>query len=98
MASVVSDKVEWLHQRGVEADWPVVGKPRRVGVDNASEFHSAAFERGCAQHDIKIEWRPPGRPHFGGIIERLIGTLMKLVHTLPGTTFSNITERGKYDD
>ena len=97
MASVVSDKVEWLHQRGVEADWPVVGKPRRVGVDNASEFHSAAFERGCAQHDIKIEWRPPGRPHFGGIIERLIGTLMKLVHMLPGTTFSNITERGKYD-
>ena len=55
MASVVSDKVEWLHQRGVEADWPVVGKPRRVGVDNASEFHSAAFERGCAQHDIKID-------------------------------------------
>ena len=47
MASVVSDKVEWLRQRGVEADWPVVGKPRRVGVDNASEFHSAAFERGC---------------------------------------------------
>ncbi|MDO9179626.1 MAG: transposase family protein [Agitococcus sp.] len=97
MASVVCDKAEWLHQRGIEADWPVVGKPRRVGVDNASEFHSAVFESGCAQHDIKIEWRPPGRPHFGGIIERLIGTLMKLVHMLLRTTFSNITQCGKYD-
>ena len=28
---------------------------------------------------------------------RLIGTLMQHVHTLPGTTFSNIQERGEYD-
>ena len=26
----------------------------------------------------------------------MIGTLMQLVHTLPGTTFSNVTERGSY--
>jgi putative transposase len=94
---VASDKVSWLQQRGIEAHWPLVGKPCRIGVDNASEFHSAAFERGCAQHGIAIEWRPPGQPHFGGIIERLIGTLMQLVHALPGTTFSNPSERGDYD-
>ena len=35
----------WLTLRGVEASWPIQGKPRRVGVDNAPEFHSAAFER-----------------------------------------------------
>ena len=73
------------------------GKPLRVGVDNGSEFHSQAFERGCAQHGIAIEWRPPGRPHFGGVIERVIGTLMGLVHGLPGTTFSNVGQRGSYD-
>ncbi|WP_027159829.1 Mu transposase C-terminal domain-containing protein [Methylobacter luteus] len=94
---VASDKVSWLQQRGIEAHWPIVGKPCRIGVDNASEFHSAAFERGCAQHGIAIEWRPPGQPHFGGIIERIIGTLMQLVHALPGTTFSNPSERGDYD-
>ncbi len=49
------DKAPWLALRGVEADWPVAGKPRRVGVDNGSEFHSAAFGRGCAQHGIGIE-------------------------------------------
>ena len=75
----------------------MAGKPRRLGVDNGAEFHSEAFERGCAQHGIAIEWRPPGRPHFGGIVERLIGTLMGLVHELPGTTFSDIGRRGSYD-
>ena len=75
----------------------MAGKPRRVGVDSGSEFHSAAFERGCAQHGIGIEWRPPGRPHFGGIVERVIGTLMQLVHAFPGTTFSSVGQRGSYD-
>lgn len=37
-----------------------------------------------------------GRPHFGGIVERVIGTLMRFVQRLPGTTFSNIQQRGKY--
>jgi putative transposase len=75
----------------------MAGKPRRLGVDNGPEFHSQAFERGCAQHGIAIEWRPPGQPHFGGIVERVIGTLMGLVHGLPGTTFSNVGQRGTYD-
>ncbi|KTD15551.1 Transposon Tn7 transposition protein TnsB [Legionella gratiana] len=91
LAMVATDKALWLQERDIKAHWPIMGKPRRLGVDNASEFHSTAFERGCAQHSIAIEWRPPGQPHFGGIIERVIGTLMQLVHALPGTTFSNPT-------
>ena len=35
-----------------------------------------AFERGCQQHGIRIEYRPPATPRFGGHIERLMGTLM----------------------
>jgi len=30
-------------------------------------------------------------------IERLIGTLMGRVHLLPGTTTSNVADRGDYD-
>jgi putative transposase len=97
LTHVAMDKAPWLAMREVAATWPVQGKPRRLGVDNGSEFHSQAFERGCAQHGIDIEWRPPGRPHFGGVIERVIGTLMGLVHGLPGTTFSNVGQRGSYD-
>ncbi len=97
LTHVAMDKAPWLALRDVEADWPVQGKPHQVGVDNGSEFHSEAFERGCEQHGIAIDWRPPGRPHFGGVVERVIGTLMGVVHGLPGTTFSNVGQRGSYD-
>lgn len=97
LTHVAMDKTPWLALREVEADWPVQGKPRRIGVDNGADFHSAAFERGCEQHGISIDWRPPGQPQFGGVVERVIGTLMGLVHGLPGTTFSNVGQRGSYD-
>lgn len=93
LAHVASDKRTWLDAIDVDADWPIMGRPRCIGVDNAAEFHSEALERGCAQHDIAIAWRPLGRPQVGGVVERVIGTLMELVHSLPGTTFSNVLQR-----
>lgn len=98
LAHVADDKKTWMTARGVtDVEWPIAGKPKKIGVDNAGEFHSQAFERGCAQHGIEIEWRPPGQPQFGGIVERVIGTLMRRIHKLPGTTFSNTAQRGAYD-
>ncbi|MCP1638276.1 Mu transposase C-terminal domain-containing protein [Kerstersia gyiorum] len=97
LTHMAADKNAWLQGVGVEADWPIAGKPLLISVDNAKEFHSDAFERGCAQHDIAIDWRPIGQPKFGGVVERMIGTLMELVHSIPGTTFSNVMQRGKYD-
>ena len=77
--------------------WPMHGKPRLVYTDNAPEFKkSEAFKRGCEQHGITRDYRPLGEPHFGGIIERVMGTAMTMAHELPGTTFSNTQERGKY--
>lgn len=73
------------------------GKSKEIYVDNGSEFHSEALKRGCGVHGIKLSYRPIGKPHYGGIVERVIGTLMKMVHELPGTTFSNIVEKGEYD-
>ena len=43
-----------------------------------------------------MEWRPVKKPHFGGHIERLMGTIAKEIHALPGATFSNIREKGEY--
>lgn len=73
------------------------GKPQALYVDNAREFKSEALRRGCEQHGIAVDYRPLGRPHYGGIVERIIGTVMEQVHELPGTTFSNPAERGAYD-
>jgi len=80
-----------------EADlWPMYGKPRVILVDNGKDLKSVALKRGCEQHGIDLRWRPIKRPHYGAHIERLMGTLMRLVHGLPGTTFSNIKQRGDY--
>lgn len=73
------------------------GKPKKILVDNGKDFRSMALDRGCDEHQIDLKWRPVRTPHYGGHIERLIGTLMKIAHLLPGTTFSNIRERGNYD-
>jgi len=97
LAHAVLDKAATLRGLGIEADWPCQGLPGEVFVDNGSEFHVVAFERGCQQHGIALRFRPPGAPHWGGIVERLIGTTMAMVHELPGTTFSNPGERGEYD-
>ncbi|WP_344116871.1 Mu transposase C-terminal domain-containing protein [Kribbella alba] len=98
LARMATGKQAWLEQLGVEAVWPMSGKPHELYVDNASEFKSEALRRGCEQHGVALSYRPPGLPHFGGIVERVIGTMMGLVHDeLPGTTFSNVTERGAYD-
>lgn len=91
------DKRPWLESHEVEANWPMSGKPRQLYVDNAAEFKSEALRRGCEQHGIKLDYRPRGRPHYGGIVERIIGTAMSMVHELPGTTFSNTVHRGSYD-
>ncbi|HLQ64586.1 MAG TPA: hypothetical protein VK201_07760 [bacterium] len=37
------------------------------------------------------------RPHDGGTVERVLGTLRQLIHPLPGTPFAKLTERGIYD-
>jgi putative transposase len=97
LAHAGTDKRPWLESLGVEAQWPMSGKPRQLYLDNASEFKSEALRRGCEQHGIELAYRPQGRPHYGGIVERVIGTAMAQVHELPGTTFSNPVERGRYD-
>jgi putative transposase len=93
----VYDKDNWLGQRGIESKWPIWGKPDCIYVDNAKEFHCEALQRGCEAHGITIKYRPVGQPHYGGIIERLIGTMMQLIHSVPGTTFSNLKEKGQYN-
>ena len=93
----VFDKSAWLRERNINELWPIGGLPEKLHVDNGADFRSRSFSRGCQDAGIKIEWRPPAQPHFGGHIERLIGTQMGALHLLPGTTFSNIQERGDYD-
>jgi putative transposase len=97
ISHAVLSKASWLAARNITHAWPIQGLFQRLHLDNAQEFRSEALRRGCEQHGIEISYRPVRTPHYGGHIERLIGTMMGKVHLLPGTTYSNIPERGDLD-
>lgn len=91
------DKTELLAELGIEGvTWAMQGLARSVLLDNAKEHHANSFRRGCEANLIVLSYRPPGQPFFGGHIERLIGTMMHRLHALPGSTRSNVIERGEY--
>jgi putative transposase len=96
LTHAVLDKEAWLADRSLEVSWPVAGIPDLLHFDNAPEFDCEALIRGAQEYGIEVEYRPMGQPHFGGHIERLIGTMMGAVHLLPGTTFSSVAQKGNY--
>jgi putative transposase len=97
LANAILPKEAWLAKHNIKGDWPCWGIPGKLHIDNAKEFRGNMLQRACQEYGIDIEWRPVSRPHYGGHIERLLGTFAQEIHTLPGTTFSNVQERGDYD-
>jgi putative transposase len=89
-------KQPWLQARDLDLEWPMCGLPSVLRADNGKDFRSDALRRGCREHGIELDFRPIATPHFGGHIERLIGSVMGRIHLLPGTTFSNPRERKDY--
>lgn len=90
-------KDEWLLLHKVDAQWPVWGVPRTIFVDNGADFRSSNFQQSCIMYGISLEFRPVKQPKYGGHIERMLGTLLKEIHDLPGTTFSSVKDRDGYD-
>lgn len=78
------------------------GKPRgvmsRLIIDNGSDYRDGGFLRFCEQLDIQVEPCAPRMPNGKAIKERFFRTLNDdCIHRLPGSTFSNPTDRGDYD-
>lgn len=97
ISHAVNKKHLWLAKRDIDAEWPIYGKMQKIHMDNAKEFRGNMLKRACAQHDIIIEHRPKGMPNYGPHVERAFRTFMLKMHSLPGTTFSNVKEKLEYD-
>ena len=95
MTLIVAPKTPWLKQLGVAGEWPMAGLPKTLHLDGAAEFKSKALKRGCGQYGIELVHRE--RPHHGGHIERLIGTKMSKLKSLPGATGGSPKARRSYD-
>lgn len=97
LSKSILSKDKWLSEMGIETSWPCWGIPSVIHADNAKEFRGDMLRRACQEYGIDLIWRPVATPYWGAHIERLMGTFAKEIHALPGTTFSNIDERGEYD-
>jgi len=98
LINAVMPKEKYLRSLNVVGVWPIFGLPRALHSDNAAEFRpDGVYGRACENHFIKVILRQVGKPHHGGHIERLIGSMMGRAKLLPGATKSNPKERGSYN-
>lgn len=82
---------------GTELEWEIFGIPNIIYVDNGMDFKSNDIKR-LVNETLKseISHRPIKTPHYGAVVERMIGTInSELIHNIMGTTKSNIFERGE---
>lgn len=85
-------------QFGTEHDWIAYGIPHTLVVDNGREFIGKDLEDSCHSLGITLRPLPVRSPELKPAVERIFGTINTgLFHKLPGTTFSNIGQRGNYD-
>lgn len=81
----------------IKSPWPARGIPLAFAVDNGMDLHANSFEAVALELGAAIHYMGAGYPELKGGVERAIGTINRgLVHALPGTTFSNVNERGDY--
>lgn len=97
IAHAILPKEKWLAKYDITTPWPCWGVPKVIHADNAKVFRGNMLKRACEEHGIDLQWRPVATPHWGGHIERLLGTVLREIHELPGTTKSNPKERGEYN-
>lgn len=94
----IRPKQAWLAKfPQVQNEWRAQGLPLYLLPDNAAEFH--AYDLILAFNELGIEVLFPRSrgPEKKGGVERFFRTLAEdLIHRLPGTTFSNVQERGDY--
>ena len=83
---------------GADHDWQVYGLPTTLVVDNGKEFTGHDLQDACDVLGVRLVHSPVQTPQFKAGIERLFGTMnTRLFHTLPGTTFGSVVQRGDYD-
>jgi putative transposase len=97
LAQAMLPKRGLLARLEVPGEWPIHGKIGIVHADNAREFKGEMMRRACSQYGIELRLRPIKTPHYGGHIERLMGTVENEIRNLPGATFANPAQRKGYD-
>lgn len=96
ISNAILPKEIYLEKLGIEGTWGCWGVMDTIHMDNAKEFRGNMLKKASENYGINLEFRPVATPHYGGHIERFLGSFAKSIHDLPGTTFSNKDERSNY--
>ncbi len=97
ISKAVLPKESYIAELNLNTNWPIMGIPAVIHVDNAKEFDGHMLERSCAEYGTDLHFRPLDKPNYGAHIERYLGTLNTKIHDLPGTNYSNPNQRSTYD-
>lgn len=97
LSDAILPKDDICAKYALKTEWPVWGIMRNLHLDNAKEFRGTMLKRASEEYGFAINWRPKGKSRYGAHIERLLGTLSKKIHALPGTTFEEPKYRSNYD-
>lgn len=82
---------------GLKRPYVVYGRWKRMFVDNALHFLGLNIAHAAQQLQFELVELRPLEPWTKGAEERLFGILnSKIAHNLPGTTLSNVKERGDH--
>ena len=81
----------------VKSEWPAHGLPETLVCDNGMDLHASAVASVCHELGIQLQFCPAKSPKYKGSVERFFRRVNEeLIHTLPGTVFSNPRQRGDY--
>jgi len=78
-------------------DWITQGIPKNLVIDNGKQYVGKDLEDACATLGITLIYSPVATPSFKPYVERTFGSYNWLFHKTPGTSFSNIVQRGDYE-
>lgn len=97
ISNAILPKEDFCTKYQLKSEWPLWGVMRNLHMDNAKEFKGKMLKRASEEYGFTINWRPKGKSRYGAHIERMIGTLGRKIHALPGTTFEEIKYRNNYN-
>jgi putative transposase len=82
----------------VENEWPTYGVPEELIVDNGPAYINDSLTDACLQIGTVLTQCRVKHPKDKPMVENSFGRYNKdLLHNQPGTTFSNVIEKGEYD-
>lgn len=87
-----------LEGAGLKTEWPVLGVPEVLVLDNAKEFHSHSMRAAAGQLLMELRYTPRRKPWLKGRVERFFREVSSdFVTPMPGRTFNNVVTKGEYD-